>query len=80
MTSGQAKYPISTLGALAQVWTGATPNRLVSDYYNGDIPWVKTGEIERGYITYTEESITEKALSETNCKILVSPLYKQEFL
>ena len=70
VTSGQAKYPISTLGALAQVWTGATPNRLVSDYYNGDIPWVKTGEIERGYITYTEESITEKALSETNCKIL----------
>lgn len=50
--------------------TGATPSRTVEGYYEGDIPWVKTGEIERGLIKSTEESITYKALQETNCKIL----------
>ena len=63
-------YPIYAVRELTQVWTGATPNRNNTSYYRGNIPWVKTGEIEQGYIFDTEEHITENAIKETNCKIL----------
>lgn len=59
-----------TIGELTKVVTGATPSRKRSDYYGGSIPWVKTGEIEQGIITGAEESITELAVNETNCKVL----------
>jgi len=63
-------FPIRRISDFTDVLTGATPSRTVEGYYEGDIPWVKTGEIERGLIKSTEESITYKALQETNCKIL----------
>lgn len=63
-------YPIKRICDYTQVLTGATPNRKNTSYYGGSIPWVKTGEIEAGYIVNTEEYITETALQETNCKIL----------
>ena len=61
---------LTTIGALTTVVTGATPSRKRSDYYNGTIPWVKTGEIEQGIINDAEEHITDLAVAETNCKIL----------
>ncbi|MCV5180322.1 restriction endonuclease subunit S, partial [Escherichia coli] len=30
---------------------GATPNRTNSGYYGGDIPWFKSGELSKDYIT-----------------------------
>lgn len=52
------------------VLTGGTPSREIQEFYNGNIPWVKTGEISKKYITSSEEYITEKAVQETNCKVL----------
>ena len=63
-------FPIKRISDFTDVLTGATPSRKGEGYYGGDIPWVKTGEIESGLIKSTEESITYKALQETNCKIL----------
>lgn len=60
----------TTIGEMAVVVTGATPSRKYSEYYGGSIPWVKTGEIEQRLIFDAEEYITEKAISETNCKVL----------
>lgn len=58
------------IGELTDVLTGSTPNRSNKDYYEGKIPWVKTGEIHPGYINSTEECISEVALKETTCKLL----------
>lgn len=63
-------FPLRKISDYTNVLTGATPSRSVDGYYGGDIPWVKTGEIERGIIKSAEESITYKALQETNCKVL----------
>lgn len=63
-------WPIAKVGDLADVFTGGTPSRNKLDYYIGNIPWVKTGEIEQGLIFNAEERISEKALKETNCKLL----------
>lgn len=63
-------WPIKTIEDLCSVQTGATPRREVFEYYEGGtVPWVKTGEVCNGVIATAEEFITERALSETNCKV-----------
>ena len=59
----------TTLGKIGNWQSGSTPNRLNKDYYNGNIPWLKTGDLNNGYITHIPESITEKALNETSVKL-----------
>ena len=49
--------------------SGSTPSRGVSAYYGGTIPWLKTGDLNDGYITSIPEYITEKALEETSVKL-----------
>ena len=55
---------------IANIGTGATPNRLNKEYYNnGIIPWINSSSTNCTYITEASEYITEKAINETNCKI-----------
>ena len=49
--------------------SGSTPSRGVSEYYGGTIPWLKTGDLNDGYINSVPEFITEKALEETSVKM-----------
>jgi type I restriction enzyme, S subunit len=58
------------LGEIAKTTSGSTPARSQSSYYNGDIPWVKTGELRDGYIEQAEESITAQAVSECSLSLL----------
>ncbi len=52
------------------VWgSGATPNRREPAYYNGNIPWLKTGDLTDGYITDIPERISELALNKTSVKL-----------
>lgn len=59
----------TTLGKIGKWQSGSTPSRLNKDYYNGDIPWLKTGDLNDGDITHIPEYITEKALNETSVKL-----------
>lgn len=61
-------WPTATIVELCAVQTGGTPSRENAAYYEGDIPWVKTGEVAGGLIVKTEEQISAQALAETNCK------------
>jgi Restriction endonuclease S subunits len=63
-------WEIKSIGSVFQVETGATPSRGNYKYYeDATIPWVKTGEIEQGYIFNTDEMISQLAIQETNCKL-----------
>ena len=59
----------TTLGNIGQWQSGATPSRLCKKYYGGTIPWLKTGDLNDGYIYDIPEYITEKALAETSVKL-----------
>ena len=59
----------TTLGEVGKWQSGATPSRLCKEYYGGDIPWLKTGDLNDGYITDIPEYITQKALQETSVKL-----------
>ena len=57
------------LGNIGLWQSGATPSRLRKDYYNGDIPWLKTGDLNDSVIKSIPETITRKALEETSVKL-----------
>ena len=59
----------TTLGEIGNWQTGATPSRMRKDYYGGNIPWLKTGDLTDGYIYEIPETITDKALEETSVKL-----------
>lgn len=50
--------------------SGGTPSRSVPEYYeNGNIPWIKTGELQDCILTETEECITEEAVKHSSAKL-----------
>ncbi|GGG15424.1 restriction modification system S chain-like protein [Rhizobium wenxiniae] len=63
-------WKLAKLYELATMKAGGTPARDKIQYYNGDIPWLKSGEINRGRIWATEETITEKGLAESSAKLI----------
>lgn len=62
-------WELTTIGDCSEVRTGGTPSRSNYEYFNGEIPWAKTTEIQYNIITNTEEKITKKALDETSAKM-----------
>ena len=60
---------LAKISDLADVGTGATPLTSNPSYYGGGIAWVTSSKINDGNIYAPSEYITEKAISETNCKV-----------
>lgn len=54
---------------IAQWGSGGTPSRKNATFYNGNIPWVKTGELEDDYLYDTEEKISEEAIKKSSAKL-----------
>ena len=59
----------STLGNIAKWGSGGTPSRKIPEYYRGNISWIKTGELNDGYIFESEEHITADAIKNSSAKI-----------
>ncbi len=60
----------SSLDQLAEVGTGATPNRNKAEYWNdGDVPWVTSGAVNADHVDRASEFVTQKALAETNLTV-----------
>lgn len=57
------------LGYLGKWGSGGTPSRKHHEYYEGTIPWIKTGELNNDYIYDAEEKITEDAINNSSAKI-----------
>jgi type I restriction enzyme S subunit len=58
----------STLGDIARITSGGTPDRATPEYWGGEVPWVTTGEIQFNTITSTTEKITEAGLQNSSAK------------
>jgi type I restriction enzyme S subunit len=64
-----SEWEIVPLGDLATLSTGGTPRRERPEYWNGTIPWVKTGEVNYGVIRSTEEHITEEGMANSSARL-----------
>ena len=68
--SQEAVCEIKTIGEICQVKTGGTPKREESKYWNGDVPWMSSGEIHEMFVSKTVEYITQEGLKNSNARML----------
>jgi len=57
------------IGEVFKVTTGGTPSRNNATFWNGDVPWVKTGEVNYSVIETTEERVTDDGLKGSAAKL-----------
>jgi type I restriction enzyme S subunit len=60
------------LGDIAKIYSGGTPSRTNPTYWGGNIPWVKTAQIQNSVISENsvDEWITEKGLKHSSAKMV----------
>ncbi|MDC4345880.1 restriction endonuclease subunit S [Acinetobacter baumannii] len=63
------EWKIKTIGDIATVSSGGTPNRKEQAYWNGDIPWVTTAEVQFKTILDSVEKITKEGLTNSSAKL-----------
>ena len=63
------KYKTKKVKEICSLGSGGTPSRSNPNYYKGNIPWVKTGEVVNDIITSTEEHISKEAIANSSAKI-----------
>ena len=62
-------WEYSTIGKLCKTYSGGTPLKNVKEYYqDGNIPWLRSGEVCQKYIYETEMFITQKGLESSSAK------------
>lgn len=60
-----ASWAWSTLGDLFEIFVGFTPRRSDPTLWQGDVPWVSSGEVAFGRVKATRESIARQAIGNT---------------
>ncbi|MCB9779931.1 MAG: restriction endonuclease subunit S [Alphaproteobacteria bacterium] len=59
----------ASFGEAFHVAVGATPSRREPSFWNGDVPWVSSGEVQFCRISTTRELITEAGLANTSTEV-----------
>ena len=57
------------LSCIARWGSGGTPSRKILAYYDGEIPWIKTGELNDDLIYEAEEHISNEAIANSSTKL-----------
>lgn len=62
-------WPVVTIGDVATIRSGGTPDRSNDAYWGGTIPWVKTGQIDFNVISEADEFITQAGLENSAARM-----------
>ena len=52
-----------------RIYSGGTPSTKHSDYWNGDLKWLSSGETSQRFIYDTERKITQKGVDNSSTKL-----------
>ena len=64
------EFLILTTLSNAGIWkSGSTPDRNNPKFYNGTIPWIKTGELNNSIIVSSQEKITSLAIEKCSLPV-----------
>ena len=63
-------WEVKRLGKLASVTAGGTPSRVNANYWNGEIPWITTTEVNHHTIDHAQQSITREGLNNSAARLL----------
>jgi len=70
VTIDKKKWENKKLGDICDTFSGGTPSRSHPEYFNGDIPWIKSGELNQENIYETEEFLTKKGIESSSAKMV----------
>ena len=62
-------WEVKKIGDVCKTSSGGTPSKAHDEYYNGDILWLRSGEVGQGDIYDTEQTITLLGLENSSAKI-----------
>ena len=62
-------WPRVPIGEICFTTSGGTPSRAKPEYYSGQIPWVKSGDLNDGIVSTCDECVSELGLRNSNAKI-----------
>jgi len=62
------EWHLQQVKELSETYAGGTPSRNVSGMFGGSIPWVKSSELNRDEISYTEEKLTDLGYRSSSVK------------
>ncbi|MFK5891780.1 MAG: restriction endonuclease subunit S [Pseudomonadota bacterium] len=63
-----SELSIKPLGEIAITFAGGTPSRSVQEFFEGNIPWVKSTEVNQSSVEKTKEHISENAVKYSSVK------------
>ena len=62
--------PPETISTLSKrVFSGGTPSTQIESYWDGNIPWLSSGETSNRYISKTESHITQEGVDNSSTKL-----------
>lgn len=64
------EWGLKRLGEIASITAGGTPSRINPRYWNGDIPWVTTSELDFYTVEQAKQSITTEGLKNSAARLL----------
>jgi type I restriction enzyme, S subunit len=64
------EWEAKRLGEIAKCYSGGTPHTDNASYYNGTIPWITSGDLNKGYVDYVNASISHEGLSHSAAKMV----------
>lgn len=63
-------WEIETLSNLAEsIFSGGTPNTRIEKYWDGEIPWLSSGETSKKFIYSTDRTITKEGVENSSARL-----------
>jgi len=62
-------WTLTTLEHVANWGSGGTPSRKNPNFFIGNIPWIKTGELVNKYVRDSDEKISDEAIQKSSAKV-----------
>lgn len=63
-------WEVNKLGKVLKTFLGGTPSTTNKNFWDGDIPWMNSGEVANFPLIFTEQKITQEALENSSTTLL----------
>jgi type I restriction enzyme S subunit len=63
-------WDVTHLGSMSSISSGGTPSRDRADYWDGDVPWITTSQVDFSRIQHADQFISKAGLQNSAAKIL----------
>lgn len=63
-------WPLVQISEFCRTGSGGTPSRKQAEFYNGNIPWIKSGDLREKTVIEASEFITDLGVQKSSAKIV----------